>query len=350
MVSEIRFSVCIPAYNRAKVLPQLLESILSQNFESYEVLVVEDDSPERPEIRTVIKEYSSRYGKKLRYEENEENLGYDRNLRRLIELAVGEFVLFMGNDDLMVPGALTHIDAVLIRNPGAGMYLRSYAAFEGQPENIVQTFRYFDRELYFEPGVESIQTVYRRSVVIPGMVFHRSTVRDVATDRFDGTLLYQLFLAAEVLLCKGAVFSPEIIVLYRNGGTPDFGNSDSEKGKFSPQIRTPESSILFIQGFLVIAEYIEASHGVSVYNGILKDLANYSYPLLSVQADKSKSIFLKYVWGLGKLGFRRFPIYWLYAISLFIFGASNMDKLVVAIKNKTGRTPLIGKVYTGDGN
>ena len=53
-----------------------------------------------------MREYESRYPGKLRYFENEENLGYDGNIRNLVNRAEGEFCFFMGNDDIMCPGAL----------------------------------------------------------------------------------------------------------------------------------------------------------------------------------------------------------------------------------------------------
>jgi len=98
------FSVCIPAYNRAQLLPELLDSILGQDFESFEVVINEDASPQRNDIRSVVEQYSAKYPGKIGYFENEKNLGYDANLRSLVERSMGEYCLFMGNDDLMCAG------------------------------------------------------------------------------------------------------------------------------------------------------------------------------------------------------------------------------------------------------
>lgn len=102
-------SVCIPAYNRAALLSVLLDSVLNQDFYDFEILIAEDCSPERPAIRTIASKYQQQHGDRIRYTENVETLGYDSNLRRLVELARGQYVLFMGNDDLMAPGALTAV-------------------------------------------------------------------------------------------------------------------------------------------------------------------------------------------------------------------------------------------------
>ena len=192
--SQPKISVCIPAYNRAAVLPELLESILTQDFSDFEIVINEDGSPERSEIRAVVEHYSVQFPGILKYFENEHNLGYDANLRSLIDRSNGEYCMFMGNDDLMCPGALKIVVGAIARHPQIGVFLRSFAAFDDTPNNIVQTFRYFDREIFFPAGARSISTFYKRSVVIPGVTLHREAAQQFATERFDGTLLYQIYL------------------------------------------------------------------------------------------------------------------------------------------------------------
>jgi len=98
-------TVCIPAYNRATLLGPLLDSILAQNFDDYEVLICEDGSPERGAIANVAQRFQQLHLGRIRYEENATNLGYDGNIRRLVERARGRYCVFMGNDDLLYAGA-----------------------------------------------------------------------------------------------------------------------------------------------------------------------------------------------------------------------------------------------------
>ena len=280
-------SVCIPAYSRAHLLPALLESILTQDFGNFEVVINEDASPQRLAIRTVVEHFAVAYPDQIRYFENERNLGYDANLRSLVERAHGEYCLFMGNDDLMCAGALCTVSDAVKRHPNVGVVVRSYASFDGEPENINQTFRYFPEERFFPAGSDTISTVYRRSVVIPGMVIHRDAAQQFATAKFDGTLLYQIYLVANILVEMNAVFLPQIIVLYRNGGVPDFGNAEVERGKFVPADRTPASSIQFMRGMLGIAAAVERERNVPVYRRIVADIGNYSYPILSIHLEMS---------------------------------------------------------------
>lgn len=341
-------SVCIPAYNRAEVLPELLDTIVAQDFDDFEIVICEDQSPQRVQIAEVVSRYSFARPGLIRYFENAQNLGYDGNLRNLIEKSQGEYCLFMGNDDLMCEGALAKVAAAVSRHPNIGVLLRSYAAFEGTPDNIVQTFRYFNQELFFPAGPETISTIYRRSVVIPGMVIHRDAAVRWATNRFDGTLLYQLYLVANILADMNAVYLPDVIALYRNGGVPDFGNSAAEQGKFQPKEQTPESSIHFMQGMLDIAWSVEVERRMHIFKPILRDIANYSYPILAIQAKKSLPVFLKYAWSLAKLGLARYPLFHVWLFSILILGTKRVERIIGWIKKRMRHTPNLGNVYRGE--
>lgn len=345
--SRPKISVCIPAYNRASVLGELLDSILQQEYDDFEVVICEDNSPERQQISEVVSVYQSRYPEKIRYIENKKNLGYDGNLRNIIEQAHGQYCLFMGNDDLMCPGALGKVGSALERYDNVGVLVRSYEAFDGTPDNVVQTFRYFDSERFFPAGAESIATVFRRSVVIPGMVIHRDSAVRWATDKFDGVLLYQLYLVANILVEMNAVFLPDILVLYRNHGTPDFGNAEAERGKFVPTEHTPESSLHFMQGMFDIARYVEQERGVPIYRPILKDVGNYSWPILDIQRDKPISVFCSYWLGLARMGLWTSPMFFIYFLLLLFLGSRRVEKLVIFIKKRLGHTPTLGNIFRG---
>lgn len=342
-----KISVCIPAYNRADVLGELLESVLSQDYSNYEIVICEDKSPERQKINDIVSVFVHKYPKIITYYENETNLGYDANLRNVISKATGAYCLFMGNDDLMCPGALLSVASVLKRYKNVGVVLRSYASFDKDPNKIKQVFKYFDAEKFFPAGPLTISTFYRRSVVIPGLVLHREEALKYSTDRFDGYLLYQLYLVGNILVEKNGVYMPKITVLYRDGGIPYFGNSEKEKGKFVPEIRTPESSLHFMQGMLAIALYIEKTRGVKIYKRILNDIGNYSYPILVLQSDQPFRVFLRYALKLALLGLGKNLFFYFYFILIIFIGKDRIENIIKFIKRKFGYTPRMGRFYAG---
>src|ERR1700759_4001594 len=86
-----RFSVCIPAYNRAGHLSALLDSVFAQEYQNFELVICEDDSSQTNQITEIVAGYSRRYPNMILYFENSANLGYDANIRNLVAKAVGEF-------------------------------------------------------------------------------------------------------------------------------------------------------------------------------------------------------------------------------------------------------------------
>ena len=90
----MKVSVIVPVYNTEKYLKKCIDSLLNQNFEDYEIIVINDLSPGNAE--EIIKYYND---KKIVYIKNKTNkgIGYNRNLG--IKKAKGEYVCFIDSDD-----------------------------------------------------------------------------------------------------------------------------------------------------------------------------------------------------------------------------------------------------------
>jgi hypothetical protein len=255
--------------------------------------------------------------------------------------------MYMGDDDLVLPGALERVLRVLAENPEVGVVLRSYSTFEGSPENIVQKFRYFPSDRYFSPGAHTVATFFRRSVVISGMIVHREAALAYSTDRFDGTLLYQLHLVGNILLDRAGYYLNDLIVTYRLGGIHSFGVSVKEKGRYVPHVIPPSHSLIFMDGMFAIARSIETTRHVPVYRPIMTDIGNYSYPILTIQAAKLSS-FTWYALALARRGLWRNKFFVSYFFLILILGPRRIDRLIGWVKRRLGYTPLFGDIYRGE--
>ena len=104
--SEIRnttptVSVIIPAYAAAKFVGKALDSVFAQTFKNYEVLVINDGSPDTPELERVLEPYARR----IVYL-TQENRGLSGARNTGIRAARGEFVALLDADDLWEPNYL----------------------------------------------------------------------------------------------------------------------------------------------------------------------------------------------------------------------------------------------------
>jgi abequosyltransferase len=338
------FSVCIPAYNRVHHLTDLLDSIFAQDFNDFEVVICEDLSRERQQIAAIVHEYQSSYPEKLRYFENEENLGYDANIRNLVHRASGQFCFFMGNDDLMCQGALQNVASIVSRYPNAGLILKSYGWFDETPEKVNQEIRWFKEEKEFPAGVPAIRFAFRRSGVIAGYVVHRDSADQAATDKFDGTLFYQMHLTANVLIHKTAVCTPQVLVLCR-GNEPEFGNCAKEKGHFTPGRYTPQARLTMIGGALSIIRHLKQTQGIDVVEDVIHDYANYFFPYIRDQLTLPPREFYELYRAYGRMGFARYPLYHLYFFLGYLLGEKRFDALTALFRARIGRGPRFGNVH-----
>ena len=334
------FSVCIPAYNRARHLRPLLDSIYAQDYHDFEVVLCEDFSPEREQIAAIVREYQSRYPETLRYFENDANLGYDGNVRNLVQKASGEFCFFMGNDDIMCEHALENAANVIRRHPNVALVLKAYACFDESPENWVQEIRWFNEEKEFAAGISAIRFAFRRSGVISGYIVHRDSAHRAATSEFDGTLYYQMHLTASVLVDRTAVCTPKVLVLCRNG-TPDFGNSPRERGKYIPGKYTPQARLNMIRGALSIIRSLRETRGIDVVEGVTHDYANYFYPYIKDQLNLPLKDFYQLYRGYGRMGFAKYPLFHFYFFLGYLLGEKRVDALAHVVRRRLGHTPQI---------
>lgn len=335
------FSVCIPAYNRAAYLLPLLDSIAQQDGADCEILITEDASPQREQILNLAADWSARTGRALRIECNPSNLGYDGNIRRLVELARGRYCFFMGNDDLMAPGALSTCAAALARHPGAGMLLRGYSWFDTDPARPAGTVRYVTREAYLGAGAESLALCYRRSGIISGYVVDRDLAAAAASSAFDGSLYYQMHLTASVLKQRGAVVTPEVLVYCRTGQAPEFGAALAERGVHRPGRYTPDARLAMVAGALRILASHSKDIGQEAHSRILQDYARHFYPFVRDQLDLSPSDYWSLCRACARLELGRYPSFYLNCIIPYVLGKSSTDWLLSTIRRWLGHTPRL---------
>lgn len=336
------FSVCIPAYNRVQYLRPLLDSVLQQDYRDFEIVVCEDSSHERAEIRSVIEEYQTKHPGVIQYCENVENKGYDGNIRELVARSQGVFCFFMGNDDIMCLGALEEVASAIKSHNNIGMVLKSYAWFDSVPEEINQEIRYFSEEKLLTSGIEAITVCYRRSGVISGYIINRDMAQAVSTDQFDGSLFYQMYLTATVLVEADAIALPKILVLCRNSEIPEFGNSKAEKGIYTPGKYTPEARINMLRGALDIIEYVSDRYKIDVTEAVISDYAHYFYPYIRDQLKLSLRDFFRLYRAYSAMGFGRYLSFHVYCMAAYVLGEERFDSVTRIIRGYMGRSPHFG--------
>jgi len=100
-MSSALVSICIPTYAGEQYLADAIQSVLDQNYQSLEVIIVDDCSPDSTaEIVARFKD------DRIHYFRNEVNLGPEGNWNRCLELANGDYYKLLPHDDILMPDCI----------------------------------------------------------------------------------------------------------------------------------------------------------------------------------------------------------------------------------------------------
>ena len=105
-------SICIPTYNRPESLINCLNSLAKQKEKNFEVCI--SDNCSKKNIKKIISPYKKKLN--IRFKKNKKNLGFALNLLNVSSMARGEYIWFIGDDDLLIPGAIKHLIKLLKKN------------------------------------------------------------------------------------------------------------------------------------------------------------------------------------------------------------------------------------------
>jgi glycosyltransferase involved in cell wall biosynthesis len=96
-------SIGFPVYNGEKLLERALDSVLSQDFEDFELVI--SDNASTDSTSAICQAYAKR-DSRIRYYRNETNIGASPNHNRVFELSRGKYFAWMAHDVEQLPGML----------------------------------------------------------------------------------------------------------------------------------------------------------------------------------------------------------------------------------------------------
>lgn len=122
----MRLSICIPTFNRAHHLRNCLNSISENGFAGQSnVEICVSDNGSADSTREVVEEAQQKIP--VRYSRNEQNLGIPRNFLKAVEMARGDFVWLLGDDDLLISGAPARMLELIDTHPKVDFfYINSF--------------------------------------------------------------------------------------------------------------------------------------------------------------------------------------------------------------------------------
>ena len=188
-----KISIIIPVYNTQAYLPKCLDSVFSQTFQDFEVIVVNDGSPD--DSQSVIDRYQEKYPDKL-VALKQENAGLAAARNTGINAASGEYVAFLDSDDYLHPETLEKTYTYALAQALDIVCFRYYSDCEGvitaipshsaQTDDPVKRFilndgsatnKLFRRELFTQTGLRFTPGLFYEDIdLIPRLSLHTQRI------------------------------------------------------------------------------------------------------------------------------------------------------------------------------
>lgn len=173
MDNSILVSVVIPTYSRNTTLKRAINSVLNQTYQNFEIIVVDDnpsDSEWRASTAAIMEEYADN---RIRYVQNEKNIGGGPTRNHGIEVAKGDYIAFLDDDDEYYPKRIEkQLKKFLDSNNDKLALVYCYAKFiNGDGSSTYSDRRDFHGNCIYEAMVENCiaatsQWMVKRSALI----------------------------------------------------------------------------------------------------------------------------------------------------------------------------------------
>jgi glycosyltransferase involved in cell wall biosynthesis len=151
-MDKVKISIVVPVYNAEEYLDRCLHSVLDQEFTSYEVILVDDGSTDASWL--ICDRYSSTDPRFITLHQPNKGVSAARNAG--INMAQGEYVMFLDADDALLPDALESMvtsasgeDVVI---GGYGVFINNVPSSEVMPADTV-SYKGHDYARFFEDNL-----------------------------------------------------------------------------------------------------------------------------------------------------------------------------------------------------
>lgn len=143
----MQFTITIPSY-KTQYLRECIDSVLGQTYEDFEVIILNDASPE--DVGGIVHSYTDT---RIRYFENEKNVGavdLVDNWNKCLELAKGNYIICIGDDDMLMPDCLEQYAEMIVKYPHVDLFHARSFRINEKSELIAVSQGYSEHEHVFQ--------------------------------------------------------------------------------------------------------------------------------------------------------------------------------------------------------
>lgn len=117
-------SIGLPTYNRADMLPLVIERFLGQTYKNFELIISDNCSVDG--TQAICESYAKR-DSRIRYFMQKENIGHANNFSFLLNSALGDYYMLASDDDWWAPTFVERLATALDHNSGYDIAMSSFS-------------------------------------------------------------------------------------------------------------------------------------------------------------------------------------------------------------------------------
>lgn len=225
----MRFSIICPIYNSSEYLEQCLASMLKQTYDDYEILLIDDGSTDSS--LNICKKYAKDFENVKLFSKINEGPFLTRQFG--IKKAIGDYLLFVDSDDLLVDNALEILNNIIIMHKTAELIIFRYKRFpsckiNSFDDNVIYNKKIisgakeiFNYLFFHNKNSELVRKCIKRSSALLSLNENITSTSLLAEDLLQSVLFYPFV--------KSCILIDDELYLYRT----NFKSLTHKKNKIS---------------------------------------------------------------------------------------------------------------------
>jgi glycosyltransferase involved in cell wall biosynthesis len=268
-----KFSIIIPTYNRADLIIKTINSVLSQTYQNFEIIVVDNCSTD------ITKEVLSPFivKKQIHFIEHDKNYERSKSRNTGMQNAAGDFVTFLDSDDIMYPNNLLDAKNFIDNNKNFHVFHNLYHLINEKGE-VVHNYK-------FLPIKNQLRSISIGNFISCIGVF---ISKDIYTQ-------FQFDLDPELLGMEDWFFWLNILPKYKIGRINNINNAILQHDERTVKKIDPEDILkkkLYVYNKVLANEYLKESY--LIYLRLMK-ASGYLYSAIIANASEEYNKALLYI-------------------------------------------------------
>lgn len=208
-----KISIVIPTHNRFEQLSELISSILSQTYQNFEIILIDDVSTdETPKL------YGNYPDKRLKYYRNYENLGAGLNRQKGYNLSNGDYIIFCDDDDYYIDNNYFFDLVKLFKDESVNVICsESYIYYEKDDKYVYSHLNLDGGKIDSIEYLKNFMTKYHKPQSMFSAAFRRKTLIEANFKEMTMMNDTSVYLRA-LMLCGKTFINKSAVGVYRVHG------------------------------------------------------------------------------------------------------------------------------------